>query len=291
MNKDEKVDSKTFFDFVKSAFDKWLANNASLHAASLAYFIILPLPSLFLIAMMILSQIFGQMNSIETLMQQITTIVGPTVADLIEQILGVVSSPFTSVLASIVSIVFTIIGAAGAFGVLQDTMNTIWGVSKPKLKYKQKIKRKLAPFLLISFLGLIIVIWTGISTFLLESITILLVPIASNLISILIQVFQLILSFGLATFLFAVMYKYIPEVQINWNDVQLAAIFTGIIFTITNYLMGIILELFTITSVTGAAGAIMILLIWIYLITQLVIYGAALSNIYSEKVGSKSKMS
>ena len=146
------MDSKTFFEIAKTAFDKWLANNASLRAASLAYFIILPLPSLFLIAMVFLSQIYGQTNSFETLMQQITTIVGPTVADLIEQILGAVSSPFTSALASIVSIIFTMIGASGALGVLQDTMNTIWGVSKQKLTYKQKIKSKLAQFLLISFL-------------------------------------------------------------------------------------------------------------------------------------------
>jgi uncharacterized BrkB/YihY/UPF0761 family membrane protein len=64
----------------------------------------------------------------------------------------------------------------------------------------------------------------------------------------------------------------------------------GLIFTVTNYLMGIILEMFTITLVTGAAGAIMILLIWIYMITQLVIYGAAFANTYSENLGSKSKM-
>ncbi|MFZ7138688.1 MAG: YihY/virulence factor BrkB family protein [archaeon] len=284
------MDRKTFFEITKSAFDKWLANNASLRAASLAYFIILPLPSLFLIAMMILSQIYGQTNSFETLMQQITTIVGPTVADLIEQMLEAVSSPFTSILASIASLVFTIIGAAGAFGVLQDTMNTIWEVTKPKLNYKQKIQAKLAPFLLISFLGLIIMVWTGVSTFLLESITHFLVPLASSSISILIQVLQLILSFGLATLLLAVIYKYVPEAQIKWKDVRLAAIFTGLIFTVTNYLMGIILEMFTITSVTGAAGAIMILLIWIYMITQLVIYGAAFANTYSENLGSKSKM-
>jgi len=181
------------------------------------------------------------------------------------------------------------IGASGAFGVLQDTMNTIWGVSKPKLTYKQKIKSKLVPFLLISFLSIIILAWTGITTFLLEFVTYFLVPFASDTISIFIQVLELILSFGLATFLFAVIYKYIPEVQIKWKDVRSAAMLTGLIFTITNYLIGIIMELFTITSVTGAAGAIMILLIWIYLITQLVFYGAAFSKTYSEKIGSKSK--
>jgi membrane protein len=284
-----KMERKLFIEILVSAFIKWLENHASLRAASLAYFIMLPLPSLFLIAMMILSQVYGFSNSFQTLMQQLTTIVGPTVANLIEQILGTVSSPFTSVITSIVSGVFTVIGAIGAFGVLQDTMNTIWEVQKPKLTFKQKIKRKVAPFFLISFLGLVIMVWTGITTFLLESITYLLVPVVSNAICILVQVVQLVLSFALATVVFAVMYKYIPETRISWKDVRGAAIFTGLIFTVTNYLIGIILETITVTSVTGAAGAIMILLIWIYLITQLLIYGVAFSKVYSEKVGSNSK--
>ena len=280
---------QTFFEIAEQAFQKWLANHASLRAASLAYFIILPLPSLFLIVMIILSQVYGFSNSFQTLMQQLTTIVGPTVANLVEQILGTVSSPFTSVITSIVSVGFTVIGAIGAFGVLQDTMNTIWEVRQPKLSFKQKIKRKIAPFFLVSFLGLVIMAWTAITTFLLESITYLLVPVVSNTICILVQVAQLILSFVLATLVFSVMYKYIPETRINWKNVRGAAIFNGIIFTVTNYLIGIILETFTVTSVTGAAGAIMILLIWIYLITQLVIYGAAFSKAYSEKLGSNSK--
>jgi membrane protein len=284
-----KMERKLFIEILVSAFIKWLENHASLRAASLAYFIMLPLPSLFLIAMMILSQVYGFSNSFQTLMQQLTTIVGPTVANLIEQILGTVSSPFTSVITSIVSGVFTVIGAIGAFGVLQDTMNTIWEVQKPKLTFKQKIKRKVAPFFLISFLGLVIMVWTGITTFLLESITYLLVPVVSNAICILVQVVQLVLSFALATVVFAVMYKYIPETRISWKDVRGAAIFTGLIFTVTNYLIGIILETITVTSVTGAAGAIMILLIWIYLITQLLIYGVTFSKVYSEKVGSNSK--
>ncbi|WGM88928.1 MAG: YihY/virulence factor BrkB family protein [Candidatus Bathyarchaeota archaeon] len=277
---------QTFFEIAEQAFQKWLRNHSSLRAAALAYFIMLPLPSLFLIAMIILSQVYGFSNSFQTLMQQLTTIVGPTVANLVEQILGTVSSPFTSVITSIVSVAFTFVGAIGAFGVLQDTMNTIWEVKQPKLNFKQKIKRKVAPFFLISFLGLVIMAWTGITTFLLESITYLLVPVVSNAIYALIQVTQLILSFGLATLVFAVMYKYIPETQISWKDVRGAAILTGLIFTVTNYLIGIILETFTVTSVTGAAGAIMILLIWIYLITQLLIYGVAFSKAYSEKMGS-----
>ena len=282
------LETKAFLKLADSAFRKWLENHASLRAASLAYFVILPLPSLFLIIMMILSQIYGQTDSFQTLIQQITTIVGPAIANLIRQILETAKTPFTSIIASITTIFFTFVGALGALGVMQDTMNTIWGVTQVKRSYVQRLKSKIVPFFLISVLGLTIMVWTGFTTVMFDFITSLLVPFTSTIIGVFLQIIQIILSFALATLLFAFIYKYVPDLPIQWRDVRLAATITGLIFTVTNYLIGAILEVFTITSVTGAAGAVMILLLWIYLITQLVIYGAAFSKVYSEKIGSYS---
>lgn len=273
---------KLLVEILVSAFIRWLENHASLRAASLAYFIIMPLPSIFLIIMLILSQLFGETNSFQTLMQQITTIAGPAIANLIQQILETVATPFNSLITSIITIILTLIGALGAFGVLQNTMNEIWEVTQVKLNLKQRLRNQLVPFLLISVLGLTIIVWTGITTFLLDIITVTLIPFASNTILVLIQIIQFILSLILSTLLFMIMYKYIPNGSIQWKDVKFAGVFTALIFTITNYVIGAILDVFTVTSVTGAAGALMILLLWIYLITLLTIYGAALSKVYSE---------
>ena len=132
-----------FLEILEAAFHSWLNNHASLRAASLAYFIILPLPSLFLIIMLILSQVYGQTDSFQNLLEYIATIVGPTIANLVRQILETVTTPFTSILASIISIFFTSIGAIGAFGVLQNTMNEIWEVPVQKLSLFQKVKKKM----------------------------------------------------------------------------------------------------------------------------------------------------
>lgn len=112
-------------EIAKSAFQKWLAHNASLRAAALALFIVLPLPSPLLIIVAILSQIYGQTEALQALIQQITTIAGPSVANLTRQLLESVRTPFTSAFASLTTVVFTLTGAIGAFGVLQDTMNDI----------------------------------------------------------------------------------------------------------------------------------------------------------------------
>jgi membrane protein len=199
-----------------------------------------------------------------------------------------VTTPFTSVFASIITLVFTAIGTIGAYGVLQDTMNEIWGLNQRKLNLFQRLKGKILPFLLVSVLGLTIMLWTGITTFLLEFITLALVPLISSSFSVFLRIIQIALSFVLATILFAVMYRQIPDLPIKWRDVILAATITGLLFTVTNYLFGVVLEVITITSVTRAAGSVMILLLWIFLVAQFVFYGVAFSQVYAEKVGSYS---
>ena len=280
------MDRKMFFEIAVSAFSKWLEHNASLRAAACEYFIILPLPLLLLVIMAILAQIYGQADAFQALIQQVTTIAGQSVANLIQQLLETVTTPFTSVLASLIPLGFTFVGAIGAFGVLQDTMNAIWGVTQPKLGLTQTLKRKIVPFLLVSALGFAIMIWTGITIVLLDFIAVALVPLASSRVSVLLRITQVGLSFGLATLLFAFMYKQIPDLSIQWKDVRLAAIVTGLVFTVTNYLIGTVINVFRVTSVTGAAGSVMILLLWIFLITQTILYGFAFSKAYSEKVGS-----
>ena len=259
-----------------------------MRAAALAYFIILPLPSLLLITLMILSQIYGQTDAFQAFIQQITIVVGPAVANMIQQILETVTTPFTSILASITTIVFTVMGAIGAFGVLQDTMNNLWDIFPKKLSFIQRLRRRIIPFLLVSAFGFGIMVWTGFTTVLLDFIIVTLVPLATDTVSIFFKIAQNVLSFVLSTLFFAFIYKLIPELPLSWKDVRLAAIFTGLVFTLTNNLIGLIIETFTVTSVTGAAGAVIVLLLWIYSITLLIIYGAAFSKSYTEKINSYS---
>jgi membrane protein len=279
------MDRKLFIEIAKDAFHKWLSHNSSLSAAALAYFIILPLPLLLLVILGILALIYGQDAAFQALIQQITTVAGPAVADLFQQVLDVVKNPFTSVFASLIALVFTAIGAIGAFDVLQETMNGIWGVTPKKFGFKDHIKRKIVPFLMVSGLGVAIIVWTGFSTILLGIIAFALDPFASGVVEIVLRVTQVVLSFVLSTILFAVIYKQIPDVTIQWGDVRLAAVISGMLFTVTNYLIGVVLEVFAIRSVTGAAGSLMILLPWLFLINQFILYGATFSRVNTEKAG------
>lgn len=224
----------------------------------------------------------------QQVMQQITSVVGPAVAGLVGQLIESARNPFTSFLAAIVSVAFTITGALGAFGVLQDSLNIIWNVAPAKPRsIKAKMQSKIFPFLFVSGLGIIIIVWSAITPILFSFFSL---AFESSIgFSILLRATALLFSFMLATFLFAIVYMKVPDIPISWKDVRLAAVITGLLFTIGNYLFSIYVQTFSATSVYGAAGSLMALLLWIYLAAQFLLFGAEFSKIYAETIGSRSK--
>ncbi len=282
------MDRKELYRILKNSFRHWLEDNATLRAAALTFFIILPLPSLLLIVIAFFSQFYGQTQSINFLVQQISALAGPAVADLFRQILSDATSPFTSVWTAIVVVGFSVGGAIGAFSVLRDSMNCIWEVKLQKRKpLWRRLRQTVGPFVLVSFLGLIVIVWTAFGSGL--SSLILMFSINTTLTAIAVAFAQIVLSFAVATLLLALIYKLIPETRIHWQDVYSAAVITGVAFTITNYVFGTYIQTFTVTTVIGAAGALLILLLWIFVLNELVLFGAELSKIYAITVGEHAR--
>jgi membrane protein len=131
-----KKDLATLF---KTSFKDWLADNATLRAAALTFFIILPLPSLLLIVEAFFAQFFGQAQSSQILVVEITSLAGPAVAELFRELLSSATSPFTSVWAAFTVTIFSLAGAIGTFAVLRDTMDVIWEVKLLKNQVFQPV--------------------------------------------------------------------------------------------------------------------------------------------------------
>jgi membrane protein len=282
------MNRKELYSIFKTSFRDWLDDNAVLRAAALTFFIILPLPTLLLIAVSIFSLFFGQSQAIQLVVLQITAVAGPAVAGLFEQLLTSTASPFTSVWTAFVVVGFSIGGAIGAFSVLRDTMDRIWEVKLAKgLPLWKRIRQKIVPFFLLSALGLIVIVWTALANGLFSAI--ILYSINSTLTAIGLKIAQIILSFAVATLLLAITYKMIPEAKIHWEDVILASIATGIAFTVTNYIFGTYISTFIVTTVAGAAGSLLIILLWIFVLNQIVLFGAEVSKVYAVSVGEHSR--
>jgi len=274
------VNKKELTQIFKTSFKQWRAHNAPISAAALTFFIILPLPSLLLIAVTIFSQFYGQTIAQQQIIQQITSLAGPAVAQLFQTLLESSSSPFTSLWVGITVVAFSVGGAIGAFAVLRDSMDIIWDVKAPKKrKLTETIKEKIGPFIIVSILGLIVIAWTTIANPLFSAI--MFYSINETLTAIALAIVQIGLSFVVSTMLFAFIYKMIPQAKVHWQDVGLAAVTTGIAFTAVNYILGSYIQIFTVTTIFGAAGALMIILLWIYILNQIVLFGAEISKTYA----------
>ncbi|MGD6850828.1 MAG: YihY/virulence factor BrkB family protein [Candidatus Bathyarchaeia archaeon] len=283
MNKQE------LYRIFRTAFTDWLEDNATIRAAALTFFIILPLPTLLLLVTNLFAVFLGQEQATQILVQQITAVVGPAVAELFSQLIVSTGSPFTSAWTAVVVVGFSLGGAIGAFSVLRDAMDCIWEVTLPKGQpLWVRVKQKLVPFAIVSSLGLIVIVWTNIAGILYNAIA--QYSINEFLTFIGLTIAQIMLSFAVVTFLLAIIYKMIPQAKVHWRDIALAAIVTGIAFTLTNYIFGAYVQTFTVTTVAGAAGSLLIILVWIFVLNQMVLFGAELSKVYATTVGTHAKL-
>jgi membrane protein len=278
------MNRKQLYSIFKVSFKDWQEDNAFLRAAALTFFIILPLPTLLLMVIGLFSVFYGETQAIAILVQQITAVVGPSVAGLFNQLIANTGSPFTSIWTSLVIVGFSMGGAIGAFSVLRDTMDRIWEVTLPKGQpLWKRIRQKIVPFALVSALGLIVIVWNGIANGLFTAIIIF--SINETLTFIVLSLLQVVLSFAVVTLLLAIIYKMIPEARVHWRDVALAAVVTGIAFTTTNYVFGSYIQTFIVTTVAGAAGSLLIILLWIFVLNLIVLFGAEFSKVYATSIG------
>jgi membrane protein len=268
-------------------FIKWHKQDATLRAAALTFFVILPLPSLALIAIEVLALFYGQEQALEQLIVQVTAFAGPSVANLLRELLLDAQSPLTSLFGSVIAVAFAVSGAMGALSVLQKSINRIWEFKPPKRSRVEFIKEKLFPSALIIGLGIIVLVWTAVSTVLFGVAAFIIDPLFGGLAGFLLRILQIILSFALGTLLFAIVFKSLPEIIIQWKDVWLAAVITGVVFTILNYLFGFYLSLVQITTIAGTAGTLIILFLWIYVTTLFILFGATFSKVYAQSYGSQ----
>jgi membrane protein len=285
------MNRKEFLAIAKAALHKWQTNNATLRAAALAFFIILPLPSLLLITVDIYSQFLGQAQGTAQFIQLISALAGPTISTLIGELLNGAANPFNSVFNSFVSVIFAVAGAIGAFSVLQDTFNVLWDVKLPtKRSIKTRLRERFFPFASVLAASVVVVGLLEFTNLLSNTAHDALVGgIGAFAASAVLFSIQILFSFGSAVLLFAIIFKEIPDTFVGWGDVWVGAIITAIAFTIMNNVFRFYLQSFPVTSLAGAAGSLIILLLWVFVTAEFLLYGAQFSHCTAETVGSHSE--
>ena len=282
--------SKSFFGNVfgllKRTFQEWLEDKAPQLGAALAYYTVFSLAPLILVLLAIVGVIFrddpaGAWNKIT---QQMSYFLDPSAVQIVENIAQKASEPGKSTIAAIIGVALAIFGASGVFGQLQDALNTIWGV-------KAKPGGGIWGFLRNRFLSFAMV--AGVCFLLLVSLTLesLLKAFSHYVQSVLLGgivvalAVYLIFDFAVVVLLFAMIFKFLPDVQIQWRDVWIGAVISAILFGIGKWLLGLYLGSGAAGSAYGAASSLITLLLWVYYSSQILLFGAEFTQVYAARAG------
>ena len=191
------------------------------------------------------------------------------------------SQPQTGIIATIVGFVVLLFGAGGVVGQLQNSLNTIWGVApKPGQGLGGFVRQRFISFAMILGIGFLLLVSLVVSA----AVSGLAQLIGDFLV--LAYALDLLISFLFITALFAIIYKFLPDVQIQWGDVWIGAALTSLLFTIGKFLIGLYLGHSSVTSTYGAAGSLITILLWVYYSSLIFFLGAEFTQVYATQYGS-----
>ncbi len=274
---------RAIFDLLKETALAWDRDKASRLAAALAYYAIFSIAPLLVIIISITGLVFGERAAQAEIAYQLEDLVGPEAALMIENMLANFGNTASGILTSLVGLVTLLYGASGLFNHVQGTLNTIWHAPPRSGNgvvhfFKQRALHIAMVFgvgallMLTLFAELVI---TAITEYLnLESL-----PWARNL----------LVSLGMLTVMFAIIFKILPQVKIAWRDVLIGAAVTSLLFNVGRLLIGAYMRWSNIGSIFGAAGSLAVLLVWIYYSAQIFLLGAEFTHVYALKFGSLRK--
>jgi membrane protein len=272
------------FPLLKETFSRWLGHNAQKLGASLAFYTTLSLAPLLVLAVAIAGFVFGDEAARGQIVWQIQDFVGRDAAKVVEDLLRNARKPEIGGLATVLGLFTLFFAASGVFAELRDSLDTIWGVRPPWSGIAAEIKSRFFSFAMVLGVGFLLVVSLLFSAGVAAAgkyfgDRLPLPPFALTAVN-------LAVSFVFITVLFAMIYKIVPHARITWGDVWTGAAVTSLLFGIGKYLIGVYLGQAAIGSTFGAAGSLVIMILWVYYSAQIFFFGAVFTEVYANKYGS-----
>jgi len=278
--------ARDVWQLIKDSGAKFWEDKGPRLGAALAYYTALSLSPLLLAVVAIAGLAFGEEAARGGIVEQFRDTIGTEAATFVEQLVLKSASQTNGIVAAVIALAVLFFGASGVFAELQGALNSIWKVPgrKPEGGILTVVKERFLSFTMVcgaAFLLLVSLV-----------ITALLAGINSRVagwmpgMDVLAEALNFVLNFALTAALFAMMFKWLPETKLAWRDVWIGAAVTSALFSIGRYLIGLYLGRAAVGSTYGAAGAFVVLLVWIYYSTQILLFGAELTFVYAQRYGS-----
>jgi membrane protein len=272
-----------FFKVVKIAFNSWWLKDPFRESAVIAYYAIFSLPGLLAVIISFVGYFYGQEVVNGQIANQITAVMGANVALQIQDIIIKAMLSKNSVMATLIGIVTILVGATGVFVEFQKSLNSIWKVkaNESKSGVLGLLKARLFSFGFIIAIAFILIASLVVST-LLSAFGDWLITYFSESLLVVLLVLNFIISLGILTLLFAFMFKFFPDVQIKWRDVWLGSFVTALLFELGKSAIGLYFGKVQPDSGYGAAGSIILIMLWVSYSSMLVFFGAEFTHSYME---------
>jgi len=278
---------RSIWQFCRRVVVQWINNEPFELAAALSYYTLFSLTPVLVIAIGIAGIAFGHEAAQHKILATIRDLIGSEGTEAVRVMIQNVSSrPETGKISTLLGFIVLFFGAGGVVGELQSALNKVWEVT-PKSSSSAiwgLLRQRFISFAMVLGIGFLLLI-SLIASAILSSLTELLGQFVGAT-AVLIHGLDIILSFGFVTLLFAMIYKFVPDARIQWRDVAIGAALTSFLFTIGKFCIGLYLGTSGVTSVYGAAGSLITILLWVYYSSLIFFFGAQFTRTYASEYGS-----
>ena len=283
----KKITFKGIWKVLKNCIKGFSEDKVPKLSASLAYYTVFSLGPLLIVILYLCGIFFGREAIEGSIYGQMRSFVGQDAALQIQEMIKNASLSSGSTVAATIGIVTLLIGATSVFAEIQDSINTIWGLKrKPTAGWFVLVKTRLLSFGVIGSLGFLLLVSLGI-TAIVESISSRLIKQFPGIAVPAFYIFNLVLTIGVVTTLFAVIFKVLPDAKIKWKDVWAGAIATTILFMLGKFAITFYISKSNIGGTYGAAGSLVVLLVWVYYSSFILYFGAEFTKAWAVRFGSE----
>lgn len=272
---------------LKKSFARWSRAKSPRLAAALAYYSIFAIAPLLVVAVQILTVVLGGGSAHEhaahsSVLGIIRHSVGPDAAKAINGMINATAKHRgQGLVAAVVSWILLVLGAIGLFGTVQDALNTIWSAPEEEgFDFKRLIRDRLASFGVLIAVGIVLLCFVAISSVLVSLVGYLSPSLAHS--RWILEAINGVVTAVVGTVLFAIVFRILPDVRVEWKDVWPGAGLTAVLFVIGQYLLALYLGHVATKSVYGAAGSLVIILLWLYYASQIFLFGASFTRVMAE---------
>ncbi|MDX5418713.1 MAG: YihY/virulence factor BrkB family protein [Hymenobacteraceae bacterium] len=276
---------KNIWSLLKETSFEFIENNSFQKGAALAYYTIFALPPILLIIINATGYFFGEQAVSGEVYYQIRETIGSEAAFAVQRMVESINDITDFNLATIIIVVTLFIAATGVFVSLQDSLNEVWYVRPaPKRGYVKLILDRFLSFGMILAIAILLIASLLANTILVAIGDFLTARLAGWIVYVLRGV-NLVSGFVLMTFMFGCIYRFLPDAKIKWRDVWVGSVVTSVLFAIGREIIGLYLGTSNITSIYGAAGSVIVILLWVFYTSQIIFFGAVFTFVYSRKYG------